>query len=219
MKTCTDWTVTNVHRHRSTTGGYADPAIADDLALRAIDVIERLRRERGMCPHQVVLCGVDNSTTAFAMAVIRLLPDHERYSFCSGRKSDTIRPCWDDGPDEGDEGYFGELSDGDYPTKALYVVLDDDICEGRALRTVASRRRDTHWIGINNYFNYRDRGEYDDPDEMPPEWIDGVTWHWWGASDVCEGESQGMDPTYRTEDSTDIWARFSDPDADDGDES
>lgn len=139
MKACTDWSAfKDDQRHRSTEWGYANPDIADDLALRAIDVIERKRRAMGCPPESVVLCGVDNSTTALAMAVLRLCPPHERYSFASGRKG-----RWE---------CDGELClDGYDRNHSMFVVVDDDICRGHALQTVVDEVASVygiHWIGI-----------------------------------------------------------------------
>ena len=193
---CTDWTTRGSHRHRCTRKGYASPEVADDLALRVVMKLEEMRQRRGLRPEQVVLVGVDNSTTAFAMAVLRLLPSEARYSFCSGKKGtemgDEYCGCMDC------ESCCGTLDDYGYDESGLWVVIDDDICQGRAVRTVA-RQHDVHWFGINCYL-----GDSIDWCGHPAvEWLHNATFHWWGAASFL-GFTEGAEPMYRCMDGTEI---------------
>jgi hypothetical protein len=184
---CTDWTTSGRDRHRSTTKGYASPDVADDLALHALLVIEEMRQARGLRPDEVAVCGVDNSTTAFAMALIRLLPDGARYRFVSGRKAGDTGDCHCGCMDC--DLCCGCLDEYDVRDVYLWCLLDDDICQGRAARTVA-RYHPVEVFTINNYLQDSVEWEYDNV-----EWMDNCTFHWWGASSFA-GFSEGRTPEH-----------------------
>lgn len=199
---CTEWSTKGPVRHRSTVHGYAAPEIADDLALRVLIKLEAMRHERGLRPEQVVLCGVDNSTTAFAMAVLRLLPADARYLFCSGKKAGAEdHETWCEGCGDCDH-CCGSIDTYGYPDNGLWVVIDDDICQGRAVRTVA-RWQHVHWFGINMLLE--DSVDWDC--DATPAWLPNATLHWWGASSFG-GMDIGDEPTYQWEDGDDLLRRM-----------
>lgn len=203
---CTHWTTAGQDRHRCTLKGYAAPEIADDLALHALLKIEEIRQRRGLKPEQVVVCGVDNSTTAFAMALLRLLPDKARYRFCSGRKaSDGVNDhcgCGDC------DLCCGTLDDYTVRDVYLWVLLDDDICHGRAARTVA-RHHPVEVFTINNYLEDSVEWGYENV-----EWMDNATFHWWGASSFS-GFAEGHTPEYSTVEGCDLVSRCHEEEDDD----
>lgn len=147
--TLLDWSPAGHDGHRSVHHGYANPEIQDSVAKEAVKQIERWRDRWDIPSRRVFICGVDNSTTAFGMATIRHRYTNATiggcYRFCSGRRDSDAR----DDVTDGMLSYYENIED--RPDNSLFVVIDDDMCKGKSLGTVAKRApkgAKVCWIGI-----------------------------------------------------------------------
>ena len=126
IKTVKDWIGTG-NKHCGTLQGYANPQIADSMADFVYVELSKLMKKEGWTPRDIALCGVDNSSTAFAMAVIRRFQkEGERLPlFFSGRKGTNYY--------ESEADYVTPEGDG-HPKCVVFV--DDDMCSGFSVSPV-----------------------------------------------------------------------------------
>lgn len=119
IKTVMDWDGSG-NNHSGTLRGYANPEVADNMAQFVYKKLANLMLRNGWTAKDVALCGVDNSSTAFAMAVIRRFQKVKLPLplFFSGRKGSE---------NECDH----VIPEGDGNPRCL-VFVDDDMCTGHS---------------------------------------------------------------------------------------